>query len=122
MADKKTILIVEDDYDSQQLFYYLVRKQYIPVMVTNVEDALSEIKKQPIHLVLLDLSLSGSDDGLNISRFMKKEDDYKNIPIIAVTAHAFETDRENCMEGGCDEFITKPIIRQDLMAKIDAMI
>ncbi|NQV38155.1 MAG: response regulator [Candidatus Marinimicrobia bacterium] len=122
MADKKTILIVEDDYDSQQLFYYLVRKQYIPVMVTNVADALSEIKKQPIHLVLLDLSLSGSDDGLTISRFMKKEDDYKSIPIIAVTAHAFETDHENCMEGGCDEFITKPIIRQDLMAKIDAMI
>ncbi|NIA18571.1 MAG: response regulator [Simkaniaceae bacterium] len=122
MAEKKTILIVEDDYDSQQLFYYLVREKYNSVTVTNVDDAKAKLKNQPVHLVILDLSLAGSEDGLILSRYMKTVDEYKDIPIIAVTAHAFKTDRENCLKAGCDEFITKPIITQKIMGKIEAMI
>lgn len=122
MAENKTILIVEDDYDSQQLFYYLVREKYHPVTVTNVDDAKAKLKSQPVHLVILDLSLAGSEDGLILVRYMKSVNDYTDIPIIAVTAHAFETDRENCLKAGCDEFITKPIITRKIMGKIKALI
>ncbi len=122
MAPIKTVLIVEDDFDSQQLLYFILRNRYHPVCVDSVDEAKKILAEQTVHLVLLDLSLVGDQDGLTLSRYIRNNEQYATIPIIAVTAHAFETDRENCMKAGCNEFVTKPIIREKLVNLIENLV
>lgn len=57
----------------------------------------------------MDISLKGLKDGLQLTKEIKNIDEYKYIPIICLTAHAFAKDRENALSAGVDEFYTKPI-------------
>jgi CheY-like chemotaxis protein len=61
-------------------------------------------------------------DGWEATRTLKSSPDTKDIPIIALTAHAMSTDRDKAMEAGCDDYDTKPIELTRLLAKIEALI
>jgi len=69
-------------------------------------------------LILLDLSLVGDEDGLDLVRWMKKTEKWKDTPVIATTAHAFTTDRDNCMNAGCNDYLSKPISRAELTERV----
>ena len=61
-------------------------------------------------------------DGWEATRVLKLSPGTKDLPIIALTAHAMSTDRERAMEAGCDDYDTKPIELTRLLAKMDALI
>jgi len=69
-------------------------------------------------LVLMDLSLP-KKDGWTATREVKAQQDLKQIPIIALTAHAMKGDKERALEAVCDDYITKPINLQELASKLD---
>ena len=117
-ADKPLVLLVEDDPDSQKLIEYFLKEKYELCFAISVEEAKQLLKKYKIDLILLDLSLPGKEDGLDLVRWMRKTKTWKKTPAIATTVHAFTSDREKCLAAGCNDYISKPIIRKKLNEKI----
>jgi CheY-like chemotaxis protein len=74
----------------------------------NLEQAFAAFKDKPPHAVLLDVQL-GLEDGLSLAQWIREEPEFRNIPVIAVTAHAMVTDQERVMQAGCNACVSKPI-------------
>ena len=120
MMDKKKplVLVVEDDMNSQMLMNYYLRDSYEIDFAVSVTDAKEKLKSFSANIILLDLSLEGGEDGLDLARYIRKEDKWPDIFIIATTAHAFTADRDNCIAAGCDDYLAKPFTKVDLLDKI----
>jgi two-component system, cell cycle response regulator DivK len=114
------ILIVEDNpMNRDMLSRRLIRSGHSVLMADDgrqgIESAMSEIPD----LILMDMSLP-EIDGWEATRRLKSEKSTRRIPVIALTAHAMSSDRQRCMEAGCDDYDTKPVDFQRLTAKIQA--
>ena len=114
-AGLSKILIVEDDENAQRLFGLFLKNNYSIYFATTVADAREVLKSTPIELILTDLSLVGGESGLDLVEWVRKQAQYDGLPVIALTAHAFVSDRQKCMDAGCTDFITKPIFRAQLI-------
>ncbi len=112
---KHNILVVEDDFSSQELLNIILKKSFLPQFAVSGEDALELIKNNNFDMILMDISLKGSINGLQLTKMLRNNPLYSNIPIIAVTAHAFENDRIASLEAGCNDYISKPIRKNDLL-------
>ncbi len=83
----------------------------------NAEAAIPYIlKEEAVDLVMVDVQLRGGMDGLEMTRKLRAEG--VTLPIIAITAYAMITDREQCLAAGCDDYIPKPISLRSLLDKI----
>lgn len=116
------ILIVEDnEMNRDMLSRRLERKGYSITMAVDggagVERAIAEIP----NLILMDMSLPVLD-GWEATRRVKANPGTKDIPVIALTAHAMTGDRDKAMEAGCDDYDTKPIDLPRLLSKIEAQL
>ncbi len=109
------ILIVEDDENAQRLFGLFLKNQYTVHFATTVKEGRESLNANPIDLVVTDLSLVGGEDGLALVEWVRAQDDFSGLPIIALTAHAFISDRDRCLDAGCNDFITKPVFRTQLI-------
>ena len=70
----------------------------------------------------MDISLRGQKDGLQLTREIKSSERFKNIPVVCLTAHAFQQDRENAINAGVDIFLTKPVNNSYLMETLLNMV
>lgn len=105
----KKILIVDDNEDSRDLAAKVLRRSgYLVVLAVDGEDALAKAFDEQPDLILMDRSLP-KIDGLEVTRRLKREERFKRVPIVALTAHAMSGDREKAFEAGCEGFISKPI-------------
>jgi CheY-like chemotaxis protein len=116
------ILIVEDnEMNRDMLSRRLERKGYSITMAVDggagVEKAIAEIP----NIILMDMSLPVLD-GWEATRRVKAHPQTKNIPVIALTAHAMTGDRAKAIEAGCDDYDTKPIDLARLVSKIEAQL
>jgi signal transduction histidine kinase/ActR/RegA family two-component response regulator len=114
------ILIAEDNITSQYVTQILLEKIHCQAdLVSNGKEVLSSIETVPYDLILMDLQMPELD-GLETTRIIRKKekDTGKHIPIIAMTAYAMQEDREHCIEAGMDDYITKPIQRDELFKSI----
>lgn len=120
-TNSKVILIVEDDETSFLLLQaYLAPRNYKLLYATNGKEAIELFKDNPeIDLILMDLKMPVLDGYLATKQI--REFDSK-IPIIAQTAYALSGDSEKALQAGCDDYVTKPISRSDLLSKIDALL
>lgn len=114
------ILYVEDNEDNVYMLSRRLKRKGFDVIVagdgvTGIERARSETPA----LILMDLSLPVMD-GWEASRRLKAMDETHAIPIIALSAHALEGERDKALAAGCDDFDTKPIEFARLLAKIEA--
>ena len=119
----KTVLIVEDDLINARVFAKILSKRGgLGVRHTeNVEEVMKIVQSHEIDLILMDVSLSRSVyqgksvDGIKITQMLKSDPQTANLPIILVTAHAMEGDRENFLnQSGADSYISKPVIDHQL--------
>jgi len=112
-----TILIVEDDPNIGTLVKtYLERDGYAPVWVRSGEDALAELPRHPVRLVVLDISLPGID-GLEVCRRIAG-----HVPVVMLTARDEVADRVAGLELGADDYISKPFSPRELTARIKAVL
>jgi len=103
------ILLVEDREDNRVLAKKLLeRAGFRVVEATDGREALERAAAQRPDLLLLDMSLP-LVDGWTVTRTLRQSPDFKDLLIVALTAHAMDGDRERALEAGCDEFLTKPI-------------
>jgi two-component system, cell cycle response regulator DivK len=103
------ILVVEDNQPSRELLSdWLEVEGFAVVAAANLEQAMDAFKSQPPHAVLLDVQL-GLEDGLSLAQWIRENPEFRNTPVIAVTAHAMVTDQERVMQAGCNACVSKPI-------------
>ena len=116
------ILYVEDNDDN----VYVVRNRlgragFTVLVAVDAEQGLAMATAERPDLILMDLGLPGLD-GWEATRRLKAAPATKDIPVIAVSAHAMTGDREKALEAGCDDYDTKPIDFSRLRAKIQALL
>ncbi|NQV13841.1 response regulator [bacterium] len=116
---KLTVLVVEDDPGSLKLMYLYLKNDFIILSANSVESAKQQISDNEVDIILLDLSLEGDEHGLDFVRFLRKEKAWMKLPVIAVSAHVFESDRLNAFNAGCDDFLNKPVYRAAVIEKIN---
>ena len=106
---KQRILVVEDNLANRELLCdWLEAEDFQVLAAENLEQGFAAFAIQPPQAVLLDIQL-GSEDGLSLARWMRREAKFRHIPVIAVTAHAMVTDQERVIQAGCNACISKPI-------------
>ena len=102
----KKVLVAEDNDSNFILMGYLLKKHYEVVRAINGREAIEKVEALgDIDIVLMDLKMPEMD-GLEATRILKQK--YPKLPIIALTANAFSSDREQAFEAGCDDFLSKP--------------
>lgn len=105
----KKVLIVEDNDLNMKLFQDLLEVHGIDTVETNNGDNVLELARtEKPDLILMDIQLP-EISGLDITKMLKADDELKSIPVIAVTAFAMKGDEEKIREGGCEDYISKPI-------------
>jgi DNA-binding response OmpR family regulator len=113
-----TILLVEDEPSVGELVRaYLQRDGYRVVWVRSGEDALVELDRHPVRMVLLDVGLPGID-GFDVCRRMRTR---SQVPILMLTARDEEPDRVVGLEVGADDYLTKPFSPRELVARMKAI-
>jgi two-component system, cell cycle response regulator DivK len=128
----KTVLIVEDDPINARVFSKILSKRGgLGVKHTeNVEEVIKIAKAKEADIILMDVSLAHSVyegrgvDGIKITQLLKGNPETASLPIILVTAHAMEGDRENFLQqSGADEYISKPVVdHQEFVEKIMSLL
>ena len=105
----KTVLIVEDNELNMKLFHDLLDAQgYATLETREGLQALSLARQHRPDLILMDIQLP-EISGLEVTKWLKEDDDLSHIPVIAVTAFAMKGDEERIREGGCEAYLSKPI-------------
>jgi two-component system cell cycle response regulator DivK len=105
----KSILVVEDNELNMKLFHDLLEAQGYTVLQSR--DGMEALKVARAHmpdLILMDIQLP-EVSGLEVTKWLKEDEELRKIPVIAVTAFAMKGDEEKIREGGCEAYISKPI-------------
>ncbi len=106
---KPFLLIVEDDIENQKFLRIFLKKSFNVEVCDSAEECYASLNSKPFDIILMDISLRGDKDGLQLTQELRSNPLFKNIPILALTAHAFQKDKINAMNAGVDLFITKPV-------------
>ncbi len=105
----KTVLVVEDNELNMKLFHDLLEAHGYNILQTkDGMDALRIAREHKPDLILMDIQLP-EVSGLEVTKWIKEDENLKSIPVIAVTAFAMKGDEEKIRDGGCEAYIAKPI-------------
>ena len=102
----KTILVAEDNDSNFILMTYILKRDYQYVRAKNGQIAVDLVEKGGIDLVLMDIKMPVMD-GLEATKLIKEA--HPDLPVIALTANAFDSDRQAALDAGCDDFLPKPV-------------
>jgi two-component system cell cycle response regulator DivK len=118
----KRVLLVEDNADNRFIYSAMLRHAgYDVILAANGHEGLEFGRTRAPHLVLMDLSLPGLD-GLEVTRLLKADEATRDMPIVALTAHALPADRVRALEAGCDAYLAKPIAPPAVLAEVRRLI
>lgn len=118
----KTILIVEDNELNMKLFNDLLEsKGYEIIQTANGLNAVELAREHKPDLILMDIQLP-EVSGLEVTKWLKADDELAHIPVIAVTAFAMKGDEEKILEGGCEAYISKPISVAKFLTTIQSFV
>ena len=109
-----TIAVVEDNADNRLLLQAILDGLYDLVEYENGADALAGLAESLPDLVLLDISLPGMDGNEILAR-IRADPRLRQLPVIALTAHAMSGDREKYLAAGFNDYITKPIVDESIL-------
>ena len=106
---KPKLLVVEDDYENQKFLQIFLKRKFDLEICDSSETFYEKIGKEKFDIILMDISLRGKKDGLQLTKELREKDEYKNLPIVGLSAHAFQRDKDNAYNAGVDIFLTKPV-------------
>lgn len=117
----KILLVEDNEMNWDFLSRRLEREGFEVVIAFNGVQGVEMAQSEKPDLILMDMSLP-LKDGWQATREIKADPDMQSIPIIALTAHAMEGDRDKAMEAGCDEYETKPVKFPRLLEKMQTLL
>lgn len=110
----KKIAVVEDNPDNRVLVGAILDELYEISEYETGQEAIEGLPLDPPDLVLLDISLPEMD-GTEVLAWIRQQPQFAGLPVIALTAHAMSGDREKYLAAGFDDYVTKPIIDEDVL-------
>ena len=120
--DAPLILVVDDYQDAREMYAeYLQFSGFRVAEARNGNEAVAQAFSLRPDLILMDLSLPGMD-GWEATRVLKADDRTKHIPVVALTGHALAGASEGARRAGCDSFVTKPCLPDDLVVEVRRML
>lgn len=119
VVDKLTVLVTDDDQDIRDgIEIYLKNEGYNVLKAADGKKALTMLKTQEVHLIILDIMMPNLD-GISTTFEIRKE---KNIPILMLSAKAEDTDKIHGLSIGADDYLTKPFHPLELMARVKSLL
>jgi two-component system cell cycle response regulator DivK len=116
------ILLVDDYQDGREMYADSLRfAGYRTLEASSGPEALQLAFDRNPSLILMDLSLPGID-GWEVTARLKKDTRTRHIPIVALTAHALQEERERAERAGCDAFVAKPCLPEELLAQVQRLL
>ena len=121
-AVAKCVLIVEDNELNMKLFHDLLEAHgYATLQTKDGREALRLARQHRPDLILMDIQLPAVS-GLEVTKWIKEDDELRAIPVVAVTAHAAKGDEQRIREGGCEDYIAKPISVAKFLATVERLL
>ena len=121
-SEAPLILVVDDYQDAREMYAeYLQFSGFRVAEARNGNEAVAQAFSLRPDLILMDLSLPGMD-GWEATRVLKSDDRTKHIPVVALTGHALAGASEGARKAGCDSFVTKPCLPDDLVVEVRRML
>jgi CheY-like chemotaxis protein len=115
---KAKLLVVEDDLENQKFLKIFLRKIFELDFCDSADMFYEKLKGSSFDIILMDISLHGSKDGFQLTQELRNDPKYSKIPIVGLSAHAFQKDKDNAYRAGVDIFITKPVRGELLMESL----
>ena len=110
MTSKKKILVVDDNEDNREILVFRLQQLGFEVLVaSNGKEAIETASQAKPDVILMDLRMPVMD-GWEATRALRQTEWGKDLPVVAITAHAMEEDRRRALTAGCNEFIPKPVM------------
>jgi two-component system, cell cycle response regulator DivK len=117
-VSKATILLVEDNEDNQAIYRTILEHfDYTVLDARNGQRGIEIARESHPDLILMDISIPVID-GWTAIRTLKEDEATAEIPIVALTAHALQSDREKAMQLGCDGYLAKPVEPREVIAEV----
>jgi two-component system, cell cycle response regulator DivK len=111
---KPTIAVIEDSPDNRMLVNAFLSDEYDLVEYEDGETGLEGLRRSLPNLVLLDISLPGMD-GIEVVGRIRQDERLRQLPVIALTAHAMSGDRDRMLAAGFDDYVSKPIVEVETL-------
>ncbi len=119
---RKTILLVEDNEDNLVVYRTILEHVgYAVIEARDGEEGVSQAREHHPDLILMDISIPKMD-GWEATQRLKSEDGTRSIPIIALTAHALEEDRQKAVQAGCDGYLAKPVEPRRVVQEVERFV
>ncbi|MFO7526984.1 MAG: response regulator [Ignavibacteriaceae bacterium] len=115
----KKVLLVDDDVTMFYLIKILLRLEYTVDCFNNAESAVKSAKENEYSLMLVDINLGSGLSGIDVLREIRRLNNCRNTPVIAITAFAMTGDREEFLNMGFTEYISKPFNKTQLLNTIE---
>jgi len=122
LETKPKILIVEDELESQKYFELVLKKKFEVDLCDTRKSMYNLLSNKDYDVIVMDISLKGGTNGVDLIKELKRSTSNINIPIICLSAHAFVEDRLKAEDAGADVYLNKPIKSQTLINALDEMI
>jgi CheY-like chemotaxis protein len=118
----KKVLVIEDNELNMKLAVALLSISHFEVLkAANAESGLQLARSEHPDLVLMDIQLPGMD-GLTATRMMKKDEELRHIPVVALTSYAMQGDEEKALAAGCKGYIPKPIDTRNFIRAVEGFL
>ena len=117
----KVLLVEDNEMNLDMLSRRLTRLHYEVVAAVDGQEGVEKASSEQPDLILMDMSLPVLD-GWEATRRIKSNPETRDIPVIALTAHAMAEDRQKALEAGCDDYDTKPVELKRLLRKMAAQL
>ena len=117
----KILLVEDNEMNRDMLSRRLSKRGYEIVLAMDGEEGIAKARSERPDLILMDMSLP-IKDGWEATAELKSDVVMQKIPVIGLSAHAMSGDRDRAMQAGCDDYDTKPVELDRLLAKIEALV
>ncbi len=121
-TEKVAVLVVEDDRITQRLIQKKLGPTFTVYLADSADQARVVLRDHSVDVILMDIYLNGSENGLQLTQALKERPETAIIPVIVITAHTLEKDRRQAYNAGCDVYLTKPFNLTELEATIHSLV
>jgi signal transduction histidine kinase/CheY-like chemotaxis protein len=119
---RSVVLVVEDHDATAEYMRIVLGRTYAVLLAATADEARLALENNHVDAVCTDISLRDDTTGIDLTRDLRADPRYATLPIIAVTAHAFEDARLECLAAGCDDVLIKPFDRHKLLVLLETLI
>ncbi len=112
---KPKLLITEDDFENQKFLEMFLKRHFDVEICDSEQSFYSHLQNNKFDVILMDISLRGNKNGLELTKELRKMKGYEDTPVVCLSAHAFKRDRDNALSAGVDVFLTKPVENKVLL-------